>query len=298
MLNMYLPPLTYLESTSVSLLLASLILLWLPWQFVKVKCWQITLVLSFAVAMYAKLISLQGLYHSAILSVVVTFYFYCPRRYFLIKTLAWFALVAMIIFFVLYHPPGFQVVNMIPTITLNPDSLPYHYNMRIEKLIFAIVMLANLPRLRSWSEWRLMLVRLAPIIVMTLLLVIGFAVAIGYVRFDPKLSSYFIIWSLLNLLLTCPVEETIFRGVIQASLMRCLQHYRYGSAVALVLAACLFGLHHYAGDINYMVLATIAGLCYGYAYQRTKRIEAAILTHYTLNATHFLLFSYPVLAGT
>lgn len=32
------------------------------------------------------------------------------------------------------------------------------------------------------------------------------------------------------------------------------------------------------------------------AYQRTGRVEAAILTHFAVNATHFLLFTYPTLA--
>ena len=32
------------------------------------------------------------------------------------------------------------------------------------------------------------------------------------------------------------------------------------------------------------------------AYARTRRIEAAILTHIAVNATHFLLFTYPALA--
>jgi membrane protease YdiL (CAAX protease family) len=46
-----------------------------------------------------------------------------------------------------------------------------------------------------------------------------------------------------------------------------------------------------------VLLATIAGLFYGAAYLRTRRIEGAILTHFALNAAHFLAFTYPALAG-
>jgi len=43
------------------------------------------------------------------------------------------------------------------------------------------------------------------------------------------------------------------------------------------------------------VLSTVAGLGYGWVYQRTGRIEASILTHFALNLVHFLLFTYPAL---
>jgi membrane protease YdiL (CAAX protease family) len=46
-----------------------------------------------------------------------------------------------------------------------------------------------------------------------------------------------------------------------------------------------------------VLLATVAGLFYGAAYLRTRRIEGAILTHFALNAVHFLAFTYPALAS-
>jgi membrane protease YdiL (CAAX protease family) len=41
----------------------------------------------------------------------------------------------------------------------------------------------------------------------------------------------------------------------------------------------------------------VAGLHYAAAYLVTRRIEGAILTHFALNATHFLAFTYPGLAA-
>lgn len=43
-----------------------------------------------------------------------------------------------------------------------------------------------------------------------------------------------------------------------------------------------------------MVLAIIAGLGYGLAY-RYGGFLAAVLSHFGLNAAHFLLFTYPAL---
>jgi membrane protease YdiL (CAAX protease family) len=55
----------------------------------------------------------------------------------------------------------------------------------------------------------------------------------------------------------------------------------------------LFGVAHFGGGWSYVALATAAGLGYGLIYHRTKSIEMAMLAHFGLNATHFLLFTYP-----
>ena len=64
----------------------------------------------------------------------------------------------------------------------------------------------------------------------------------------------------------------------------------------LSVAAGLFGLVHAGGGPTYVVLATLAGVGYGWVFLRTGRIEASILTHFALNAVHFLGFTYPALA--
>jgi membrane protease YdiL (CAAX protease family) len=63
------------------------------------------------------------------------------------------------------------------------------------------------------------------------------------------------------------------------------------------MSALLFGLAHARGGAPLVLLATVAGLFYGAAYLRARRIEGAILTHFALNAVHFLAFSYPALAS-
>lgn len=46
-----------------------------------------------------------------------------------------------------------------------------------------------------------------------------------------------------------------------------------------------------------MLLAFVAGMGYGWIYYRAKRIEASILTHFTLNFLHILFFTYPALTS-
>lgn len=84
-------------------------------------------------------------------------------------------------------------------------------------------------------------------------------------------------------------------GGIQGTLAEHLKRYPYGNYLALVLASILFGLMHMGGWI-YVLLATSAGMFYGWIYQKTRSVEASIITHFLLNAMHFIGFTYPALA--
>ena len=72
-------------------------------------------------------------------------------------------------------------------------------------------------------------------------------------------------------------------------------HAGRGIAV-LAIAGVVFGLAHYAGGVWSVVLATIAGIGYGWIFWRTNRIEASILAHFLVNTTHILCFTYPARA--
>lgn len=100
----------------------------------------------------------------------------------------------------------------------------------------------------------------------------------------------------INLLLTVVAEEAFFRGVIQQRLQSALQGMRSGNGLALTASALLFGAAHLGGGMTYATIAGLAGLGYAWVFQRSGRIEAPILLHFTLNAVHFLAFTYPALA--
>ena len=63
-----------------------------------------------------------------------------------------------------------------------------------------------------------------------------------------------------------------------------------------MIVSILFGLMHYMGGIKYIFLATIAGIGYGWIYNKTQYIESAIASHFCLNLVHFIFFTYPLLA--
>lgn len=136
-----------------------------------------------------------------------------------------------------------------------------------------------------------------PILLLTMIAVLGASLALEFVRWQPKWSELFWLWAWGNLLSTCLVEEAFFRGLLQLSLMRWLMCWRHGEKWAIVVAAVLFGWKHLPGGWTYAGLAALAGIGYGSAYLASGRLEAAILSHFALNCLHFLLFSYPALSA-
>lgn len=63
--------------------------------------------------------------------------------------------------------------------------------------------------------------------------------------------------------------------------------------LSLLLTALLFGLFHYKSGVLMIIFAFLAGIGYGYAFQKSEKIESAILVHFGVNITHFIFFTYP-----
>ena len=67
---------------------------------------------------------------------------------------------------------------------------------------------------------------------------------------------------------------------------------RWRKAGRKELAAGVFGLAHLP-DLRYVLLATLAGIGYGWVYARTGKITASALTHTGVNWIWGLFLSYP-----
>lgn len=118
------------------------------------------------------------------------------------------------------------------------------------------------------------------------------------VAFDPKLPQITLIWILRMLLSVCLAEEAFFRGHLQEKLTLALRQYKQGAWIAWGVVSLLFGLVHWPGGMPMILMATLAGLAYGFAYLKTGRLEAAVLVHFFVNLIHFLLLSYPMTRAT
>ncbi len=193
---------------------------------------------------------------------------------------------------------GFDNPVVLRNVVLSPGALAYSQYVNFDKTLAGVLVLAIgwFGPLRSVADWRAALRSAAPVAGVTIAIVMVASLALGFVRFDPRWTPLFWVWAPINLLLTCVSEEALFRGFLQHELGFALDGRRHAAVVAVAVSAVAFGLAHAAGGWPYVLLATLAGTGYAVAYQRSERVEMAIFTHFAVNATHFLLFTYPALA--
>ena len=110
---------------------------------------------------------------------------------------------------------------------------------------------------------------------------IALGLGLGFLHFHAVWPGIFKI--ALAFLFTFPFiavpEELFFRGWLQNLLER-----RLGRTPALLVTAVLFGLSHFnkrAAHFNwrYVMLAMLAGIFYGRAWRRDRRVGASAITH-------------------
>lgn len=196
----------------------------------------------------------------------------------------------------LHKLPGFHNPVLLADAVLSPDAVPFTQYANFDKGAAGAILLAFLCRQsRSRQAWRKTVHVTLSVGLATIVIVIGTALMLGHIRFDPKLIAYAPVFLLVNLFFTCVAEEAFFRGFIHERLARAMAGRRGGVYLAVAGSALLFGLAHAGGSGAMVILATLAGLGYAAAYAKAGTIEAPVLVHFGLNAVHFIGFSYPYL---
>jgi membrane protease YdiL (CAAX protease family) len=204
---------------------------------------------------------------------------------------AWAAVLGSAALLYLHVAPGFPAWTVMGPVRIG-EGTPYEKLLAFDKTGAGILLLAlAVPGILGRSGWRPLLRRAAPSLGLTPLLLSLIAVASGYADWDVTVTPAFLWWGTLNLLTTCVSEEALFRGLLQTRLVDAEAQHGLPAYPAILLTAFVFGLAHVAGGPELVLLATLAGVGYGYAYHATRRIEAAILCHFIVNAGHFLLFT-------
>ena len=226
--------------------------------------------------------------------------------------LAWFALrektpcwqqfafgfltVVMALALAMHRLPGFNNPVLLAGVKLSPNSAPFTLYANFDKGAVGLVLLALFcRRTSSWAEFVAVIRKVAPIMMVTMVAVLGLAWLTHFVRFDFKLPESTLAFMSVNLFFTVIAEEAFFRGFIQDRLSLALNSTPWKNAIAVVVSALLFGVAHLAGGAQYAGLAALAGFGYAFAFQRTRRIESAIAAHFLLNASHFMTLTYPYL---
>lgn len=219
-----------------------------------------------------------------------------------LNSLRLFAILAIAISFASHFIPGFHNLRVFSGLIITPTATPFNMYLNFDKTIAAVILVATSGLLlRQVGSFSLKFIKESSIVaVLCVSLLVPLGILAGYVNFEPKFPDSFWLWAFNNLLFVCFAEEVIFRGIIQNYLMQFAMRWKMSPFIPILVSAVLFALllpGHLQGGPVFIALATISGLFYGYAYQRTHRLESAILVHFLVNLSHFLFFSYPMLSS-
>jgi membrane protease YdiL (CAAX protease family) len=210
------------------------------------------------------------------------------------RWLAFALLLALSAALALHLVPGFRN-PVVMAMRFSPDAIPFIQYLNFDKGSVGLVLVALLAPVSRRdghpTDW---MRETGVAFAGTTGVVLGVAAIIGLVRLDPKLPAVTPSFLVVNLFLTCVAEQALFRLLVQDPLQGAHPDRRR-QALAVGATGLLFGIAHAAGGPSMIVVATLAGIGYAAVYAKTGSIESAILVHFGLNATHFLLFSYPAL---
>ncbi|MET2899015.1 CPBP family intramembrane glutamic endopeptidase [Vibrio rotiferianus] len=203
--------------------------------------------------------------------------------------LGWSVMIIWCVMLFVHVIPGFNNLQVLNKVTAGPLSAPFSMYLNLDKPLALFALFLAYPfLLGSEAKGR---VKPALLMMIPLLSLLPIAAMLGALKPELSLPSWWWLFALNNLILTCVAEEALFRGFVQQSLSR-----RFDWRLGLVIASILFGLAHFAGGPLLIVFATLAGLGYGLVFHFTGRLWCAVLAHFLFNFCHLVFFTYPILA--
>ena len=102
----------------------------------------------------------------------------------------------------------------------------------------------------------------------------GYFLGFGY----PEVDYY---WMAFYVIVSVPLQEIIFRGILQTQL------YRFGRRNAIAASSILYSAIHF-GNPLLLILTLIAGLFWGYSFSMYKTLAGPIASHAVLGVYLFL----------
>ncbi len=189
--------------------------------------------------------------------------------------------------------PGFTHYKIAEGVFISNGAPAININANIDKVFAGVILLLmantiNVSQLKTSPKADFHLVPFYTVLVLIVAYLTG-------LDLDIKLPQVTLVFIVTNLVFSVITEEAFFRVVIQNTLINTFKNrLPWASGLAIVLTSMLFGLAHIGGGWHFVILATFAGLIYGYVYHRTGRLTVAIVTHLSVNVGHFLLLVYPV----
>lgn len=280
------------RTSAFGLLMLTILSLWF---YRNAWIWGALLGLSLVMAFVSKTIELEVLVPLVLLlgaHLVLHFEFRGVVRY-LALTVA-----TIISFGLLFHLfPGFHNWLLGKDISLTSDATPFDYYWNYDKPFIGLFTLAlNLPLIRSIDRLKVVLKKAIPLSLLTGIILLALSYAFGFIHFELKLTTLFLLFPLSNLFLVVIPEEAFFRGFLQREIQNLIPH-RAAPWISILIVSTAFAFAHifFVINIPLLVLAFVASFFYGMTYYFSEAIEGSILAHYLLNMVHFFFFTYPAI---
>ncbi len=191
----------------------------------------VLLISTFIAALLGESMSLVGLLALAMFAILTRWRFSILRES-MYRRFPWtepatdlLVVIACLTFFV-HYMRGFHNTKIIDAMVMSAGGVPFSMYLNLDKTAAAIILALSGQYFTSGTEfdtprkqagtaetlkiiglmWAGCIVTLIPI-----------ALAIGYIKFDPKIMPHFGIWAVNNLLFVAFAEEVLFRGMIQGT---------------------------------------------------------------------------------
>ncbi|RMO88749.1 CAAX amino terminal protease protein [Pseudomonas syringae pv. philadelphi] len=191
--------------------------------------------------------------------------------------------------------PGFNNANVIDNARFTADAAAFSMYLNLDKPLIGFWLLLACPWILPRTDVNQSLKVGLLALIATSVVCMTAAASLGSVAWAPKWPAQSILWWVNNLLLVTLTEELFFRAYLQGSLQRLFAGWKFATPMAIAITASLFGLSHIGAGWEWMLLAGLAGVGYGTAF-RFGGLPSAVICHFGLNAVHFGLFTYPMLA--
>ena len=280
-------------------------LLWLAivsiWWKPSIVWWTLLLAASAAVGFHTQVLSESALILTVTLWLFcfLSFYVRAPR----IRVPTRFVIIILTCMILVQYFEGFQPWRPVINIDWANRVIPFTHTIHYAHALLGLCILGMhaTPLIRRSPDWVILLKDSAPIALTACFSIYMIAYYDPVVSMHFRWNSYYKFWALCQVLFVCVAEEAIFRGMIQCPLSRLFERwtvFRFpiGIWVALLIASAFYTLRHVYEGESVMIYNGIAGLFYGYAYLRTRRIESSIFVHWMLSSFDILVFSYPMLS--
>lgn len=165
--------------------------------------------------------------------------------------------------------PGFHNLLALSAIQFTPDAVPYTMYLNFDKITTGLIIIGlTLKLTNNQKEWKNLFQQVISKS-STIILIIALSITFNYIKFSPKFPQYLWLWMINNLFFVCVAEEGFWRGFVQQSLSKL--KYQYAEYFAIFISAILFGICHYQGGTKYIILATVAGVIYGWVYKTNQK---------------------------